>query len=83
MKKAMSLLLVLALTLAIFALPAAAQTHDHDGCTACAEEIQPRVKTMICPVCGSTAYYTHTDPNGRHWYKCSGCPYTAPGPSPW
>lgn len=88
MKKAMSLLLMLALALAIFALPAAAQTHDHDGCTVCAEEIQPRSKTYVCPSCGGALRYQGSSyvSNGVRWYlyACSDCPYSGyTTASPW
>ena len=81
MKKALSLLLVLALALAIFALPAAAQTHDHDGCTACAEEIQPRVRSFPCPECGGTCVYVGMV-GTLYKYHCTQCTYWAYGPKP-
>ncbi|WP_369297922.1 hypothetical protein [uncultured Neglectibacter sp.] len=79
MKKALSLLLVLALSLAIFALPAAAETHDHDGCAACAEEIQPRVRLYKCLNCGLPCTYTGRVGN-LDTYKCYDCnlSYTIP-----
>lgn len=77
-KKILSLLLVLALSLAIFALPAAAETHDHDGCADCAEEIQPRVTLYNCPQCGQLVTYGgRVKHNGVlcDYYYCSQCPY--------
>lgn len=60
-KKILSLLLVLALSLAIFALPAAAETHDHDGCADCAAEsvILRRPPIMLCTSCGEPCYFSH------------------------
>lgn len=75
-KKILSLLLVLALALAIFALPVAAETHDHDGCTDCAAESvilrRPPVYQVVCPRCDRLCDYQGVY-QGAHRYVCGKC----------
>lgn len=84
-KRLLALALVLILALAAFSIPAGAEeTHSHDDCCAVqSETIQPCGQLLLCPACGYPTFQFYAVIDGQYWYRCSNCPYRAPGPNPY